>query len=72
MEAHRPQQFIDEPLCANCMKHGRITPATVCDYIDPASKLTKAGFFAGPFQSLCDQYPWRCHSSVKQKEERNA
>lgn len=42
----------------------------MCDHIDPASKLTEEGFFAGPFQSLCDQAPWRCHSRVKQLEER--
>lgn len=64
------QQLDKEPLCAMCLAAGRITPATVCDHIDPASKLTEAGFFAGPFQSLCDQAPWRCHSRVKQMEER--
>ena len=63
-------QLAVEPLCANCLKEGRITPATVCDHVDPASKLTVEGFFAGPFQSLCDQEPWRCHSRVKQLEER--
>jgi hypothetical protein len=64
------QQLIDEPLCESCLRQGRITPATVCDHIDPDSKLTVEGFFAGPFQSLCDQEPWRCHSRVKQTEER--
>lgn len=66
------RQLSDEPLCATCLAAGRITPATVCDHIDPESKLTAEGFFAGPFQSLCDQAPWRCHSRVKQTEERNA
>ena len=64
------QQLIAEPLCAMCLAADRITPATGCDDIDPASKLTKEGFFAGPFQSLCDAAPWRCHSGAKQMEER--
>jgi hypothetical protein len=50
------------------MKAGRVTPATVCDHVDPETK--KTNFFDGPFQSLCDEYPWRCHSSVKQQQER--
>jgi hypothetical protein len=62
-------QLMIEPLCANCLKAGRITPATVCDHVDPESKRTEEGFFTGPFQSLCDQEPWRCHSRVKQMEE---
>jgi 5-methylcytosine-specific restriction protein A len=63
-------QLTNEPLCATCLAAGRITPATVCDHVDPESKRTVEGFFEGPFQSLCDQYPWRCHSRVKQLEER--
>jgi len=65
------QQLAAHPLCAMCLAVGRIIPATVCDHIDPASKLTEESFFAGPFQSLCDQAPWRCHSRVKQMEERS-
>ena len=64
-------QLTIEPLCANCLKEGRITPATVCDHVDPDSKLTVEGFFAGPFQSLCDQAPWLCHSRAKQMVERS-
>jgi 5-methylcytosine-specific restriction protein A len=52
-----------------CLKAQRITPATVCDHVDPRSKNTEEGFFAGPFQSLCDAEPWRCHSSKKQQQE---
>jgi len=63
-------QLDAEPLCAACLAAGRITPATVCDHVDPDSKLTEDTFFAGPFQSLCDQAPWRCHSRAKQIEER--
>lgn len=66
----RAKQLAKQPLCENCLRYGRITPATVCDHVDPASKLNAETFFAGPFQSLCDAEPWRCHSSAKQSEER--
>lgn len=65
------RQLTDEPLCAKCLREGRVTPATVCDHVDPDCKMTAESFFAGPFQSLCDQSPWRCHSRVKQVEERS-
>lgn len=64
----RAGQLQREPLCAICLKAGRVTAATVCDHIDPKTKETN--FFAGPFQSLCDEAPWRCHSSTKQQQER--
>lgn len=63
----RELQLTTEPLCRMCKAAGRITAATVCDHIDPKTKATN--FFAGPFQSLCDAAPWRCHSSTKQSEE---
>jgi 5-methylcytosine-specific restriction protein A len=62
----RAQQLAAHPLCEMCLKAGRLTPATVCDHVDPKSKATEEGFFAGPFASLCDAEPWRCHSSLKQ------
>ena len=65
----RADQLDRQPLCENCLAHGRYTPATVCDHVDPMSKLNEESFFAGPFRSLCDAHPWRCHSSVKQAEE---
>ncbi len=63
-------QLKNEPLCANCLKHGRITAATVCDHVEP-HRGDPDKFWNGPFQSLCDAAPWRCHSRVKQIEERN-
>ena len=65
----RLHQLADHPLCANCEKHGRITSATVCDHVDP-HRGDRVKFFSGPFQSLCDEEPWRCHSKVKQRAER--
>lgn len=65
----RLAQLARQPLCENCLKHGRVTAATVCDHCDPSTKLNPVTFFTGPFQSLCDAAPWRCHSSDKQREE---
>lgn len=65
----RQAQLAMHPLCESCLKHGRTTAATVCDHVDPSTKLNPATFFTGPFQSLCDAAPWRCHSSGKQREE---
>jgi hypothetical protein len=49
-----------------CAAAGRTTAATVCDHVDPKSKATEEGFFAGPFASLCKLH----HDSTKQREER--
>lgn len=65
----REAQLAAEPLCANCLKHGRITAATVADHPIP-HRGDYHLFWDQPLQSLCDEAPWRCHSSVKQREER--
>ncbi len=65
----RAAQLAQEPLCAMCAKHGRVTPATVCDHVEP-HRGDPDRFWNGPFQSLCDGPPWRCHSSTKQSIER--
>lgn len=65
----RKAQLDKQPLCEHCLTAGRYTPATVCDHVDPKTKLDPETFFEGPFQSLCDDPRWRCHSSVKQSEE---
>jgi len=49
-----------------CLAENRLTQMDDCDHIDPKSKETEAGFFAGPFQSLCKLH----HASTKQIEER--
>ena len=62
----RADQLTHEPLCRMCASKGRITPATVCDHVEPKTKEDPATFFDGPFQSLCDDPRYRCHSSRKQ------
>lgn len=64
----RRYQLTIEPLCRICKAKGRVTPATVCDHIEP-HRGDPVKFWNGPFQSLCDAEPWRCHSSVKQQQE---
>jgi len=61
----RLQHLASEPLCRMCKARDRITPASVCDHIQP-HKGDEALFFAGPFQSLCKP----CHDRHKQSEER--
>jgi 5-methylcytosine-specific restriction protein A len=61
----RARQLRKQPLCEMCLKAERLTPATVCDHVDPNTKLT--AFFDGPFQSLCKPH----HDSGKQREERS-
>ena len=67
--ARRMHQLVTEPLCRTCAKHGRITLATVADHVIP-HRGDETLFFEGELQSLCDEEPWRCHSRVKQQEER--
>lgn len=65
----RAQQLRSHPLCEMCEADGRLTPATVCDHRTP-HRGDEAAFWSGPFQSLCDAAPWRCHSRRKQQIER--
>ena len=62
----RPARLRANPLCAICLKQGRVTAATVVDHV-VAHKLDPDLFWNGELQSLCA----RCHDSVKQKEERS-
>jgi len=59
----RAVQLAQHPLCAECERQGRVTPATVCDHIEP-HKWDLYKFWAGPFQSLCTS----CHSAKTAKE----
>lgn len=63
----RAAQLAVEPCCRMCAEADppRITPATVCDHVEP-HRGDQASFFGGPFQSLCGT----CHNSTKQAAER--
>jgi 5-methylcytosine-specific restriction protein A len=52
----RAHQLRMEPLCAACLKAGKVTPATIADHIEPhGGDYTK--FVLGKLQSLCEP----CH-----------
>jgi 5-methylcytosine-specific restriction endonuclease McrA len=54
-QAFRPVFLRKNPLCFQCLKDdGRRTPATRVVHTDPRC-LDPAKFWAGPFQSLCDE-----------------
>jgi 5-methylcytosine-specific restriction protein A len=65
----RLQQLNKEPLCRSCEAQGRVTAATVADHIKPHRGDPALFFDPDNLQSLCDEEPWRCHSSAKQSEE---
>jgi hypothetical protein len=67
-QKRRAAQLAVEPLCAICLLAGRVTAATVADHVKP-HRGDPVKFWEGELQSLCDEAPWRCHSSVKQREE---
>lgn len=46
------------PLCAECMKHGNLTPATVVDHIIPHRGDMKLFWDESNWQALCES----CHN----------
>jgi len=52
----RRQQLLAHPLCKFCLKRGIVTPATICDYVEPHRGDVNT-FWLGPFESLCKE----CH-----------
>ena len=56
----RAHQLRLRPLCEQCEREGRLTPATVADHVTP-HKGDYMQFRLGRLQSLCA----RCHSSTK-------
>lgn len=64
-KATRLRQLQAEPLCRMCRDQGRLTPATVCDHVEP-HRGDEAKFWRGPFQSICKP----CHDGDKQRVER--
>jgi 5-methylcytosine-specific restriction enzyme A len=62
----RLSQLTKNPLCAFCMKLGKIIPATVADHIIPHRGDLDL-FWFGELQSLCAT----CHSKTKAEIERD-
>jgi 5-methylcytosine-specific restriction protein A len=64
--AIRLGQLRDHPLCQRCLAAGFTIRATVCNHVDPKTKLSPATFYQGPFSSLCGT----CHDGPVQSSER--
>jgi 5-methylcytosine-specific restriction endonuclease McrA len=56
----RRHQLLEHPLCKYCLERAIVTPATICDHVEPHHGDVNK-FWLGPFQSLCK----RCHDSTK-------
>lgn len=55
------------PLCAECQRHGRISPTEVVDHIKPAPICTDAEFWSeSNWQPLCRQ----CNNRKGQRDKR--
>jgi 5-methylcytosine-specific restriction protein A len=61
----RRAQLRREPLCAFCLKQGKLVPAVVADHIEP-HRGNEQLFWHGELRSLCQS----CHSGSKQQIER--
>ena len=61
----RKHQLLQHPLCKYCAERGIVTPATICDHVEPHHGDVNK-FWLGPFQSLCKRY----HDSTKRLEKR--
>lgn len=66
-KARRLAQLHAEPLCAYCLKAGKVTPANVADHKIP-HRGDEDLFWNGELQSLCSP----CHNIDKQREERGS
>ena len=62
----RMRQLTKDPLCAYCLRMGKVSPALVADHIKPHRGNEALFWDSGNLQSLC----FRCHNSSKQIEER--
>jgi 5-methylcytosine-specific restriction enzyme A len=60
----RRLQLAEHPLCKFCAERGIVTPATICDHVEPhRGDINK--FWVGALQSLCLQ----CHLTSKRDIE---
>lgn len=63
--AMRANQLAKEPLCCECLKEHRLTPATVADHIRKHDGNTDLFYDADNLQSMCGS----CHSSKTDRED---
>src|SRR5215468_1057448 len=60
----RRYQLLEHPPCKYCLERAIVTPATICDHVEPHHGDVNK-FWLGPFQSLCKS----CHDSAKRSIE---
>jgi hypothetical protein len=60
----KKQQLLAHARCQFCLERGIVTPAEICDHIEPHHGDVNK-FWLGPFMSLCK----RCHDSTKRLVE---
>jgi 5-methylcytosine-specific restriction endonuclease McrA len=60
----RKAQLLRHPLCASCLEKFLVTPASVCDHVEPHHG-DRHKFEFGALQSLCAP----CHDSLKRVVE---
>jgi len=63
----RAAYLAQHPLCVECLKLGKWTPATVVDHIKPHRKDPDLFWNSDNWQSLCKH----CHDSHKQRAEKS-
>lgn len=60
----RVAYLAEHPLCAECARHGRVTPARVVDHVTPHRGDDGLFWDQGNWQSLCDYTSqWDCHGA---------
>lgn len=65
----RERYLRENPLCVNCRKHGRVTPARVVDHIIDHEGDQALFWDEKNWQSLCDYTsPFNCHGSKTAKK----
>ena len=56
----------DQPLCAHCLRDGKLTPATVADHVQ-VHRGDPVLFWSGELESLCDH----CHGRKSSLERQS-
>lgn len=58
----RENYLAENPLCAECARQGRVTPARVVDHVKPHRGDEALFWDENNWQALCDHTsPWNCH-----------
>jgi 5-methylcytosine-specific restriction enzyme A len=65
----RKQKIMNDPLCENCLKHNRTTPATEVHHVIPITEQNKDEMLLNwdDLQSLCGT----CHRQIQDQLRKN-